>query len=136
MCRIGPRAEGGPRDRGHRGEGRSQPPVASHRGEPREVRQVALLHELAGQPRILAVEANDDEAPDERAGQLTAANEMPQGAKRPHEHRGDRDDYRGEEDEKRGEERKSSARSDVCVGWRRHSQERDDGQAEDETNGA
>ncbi len=97
---------------------------------------MALLQELVGQPRILAVEADDDETPDERARELTAANEMPYCSKRPHEHRGDRDGYRGEEDEKRGEERKSGARSDVCVGRRRHYQERDDRQAEDEKDGA
>ena len=97
---------------------------------------MALRHELVGELRILAVEADDDEAPHERLRCLTAANETPHCSKRPHKHRGDRDDNGGEEDEKRGEERKSGARSDVCVGRRRYGQERGDRQPEDGTNGA
>ena len=134
--RIASRAERGPCDGGHGRASGPQPPIASRRREAREVRQLALAHQLVGHRRILAVEANDDEPSDARARRNRPADEAPHRAKRPHQQRGDCDDNRGEEDEKRREHREARARSDVGVSRRRQRQQRDERQRDDETNGA
>ena len=75
--RIGAGAERRPGDRRTDGIRRSKSAVAARLREPAEVRKLSCLQEAFGQPRILAVEADDDEPPDQRTPMPLAAEETP-----------------------------------------------------------
>ena len=113
LGRVDAGRERRPGHRRHRREGGAQAVVAAGGRQLGEVGELALGEQAVGEPRVLAVEADDDEAADPRLAALLAGGEPPQLPERPQQHREDRHHQGDEEDQERRQQGEAGAGADV-----------------------
>ncbi len=112
--RVGPGAERRPRHRRQRWKRRLQAAIAAFLRQRAEVGQQALAHELVGELRVLAVEADDDESGDGGLGAGRQGEQAPRRAEWPRQQREGDDEERRDQHERRGHQREAGSGADVC----------------------
>ena len=112
-ARLSAGTERGPRHRRHRRKGGAERPITAKLGQLLEVWQFPFFEKAFGELRILTVEADNDEALDERAWMVATAERPQSQPHRPEHERQRRHHQSREQDKKRVEQRKAGAGTDI-----------------------